>query len=120
MQMTEERTARAIARYVRIAPRKARLVADEIRGKHIDEAFKVLAFSNRRSARFIWKALTSAVANAERNHKLDRRKLYVKEIRIDEGPTLKRWRPRAFGRASMIRKRTSHITVVVAERGGNA
>lgn len=113
-----ERTARAIARYVRIAPRKARVLAREIQGKHIDEALKVLAFSNRRAARFIWKALNSAIANAERNHGLDRRKLYVAEIRVDEGPTLKRWRPRAMGRASMVRKRTSHITVVVEERGG--
>jgi large subunit ribosomal protein L22 len=120
MQLTEEKTARAIARYVRVAPRKARLIADEIRGKHVDEAFRILAFSNKRAARFIWKALTSCVANAERNLRMDRSKLYVREIRIDEGPTLKRWRPRAFGRAGMVRKRTSHITVVVAERGGNA
>lgn len=120
MQKVEERTARAIARYVRVSPRKARLLTNEIKGKHVDEAFKILAFSNRRAARFVFKTLASAVANAEKNHGLDRRKLYVAEARVDEGPTLKRWRPRAFGRASMIRKRTSHIFIAVAERGGRA
>jgi large subunit ribosomal protein L22 len=116
---TRDRTARAIGRYLRVAPRKARVVANEIRGKHVDEAFKTLAFIPRRAAQFVWKVLESAVANAERNHGLDRRRLYVREIRVDEGPTLKRWRIRAHGRATMVRKRTSHILVVVAEKGGN-
>ncbi|MCX7832105.1 MAG: 50S ribosomal protein L22 [Actinobacteria bacterium] len=120
MQQSEAKNARAISRYVRISPRKARLIANEIKGKHIDEAFKILAFSNKRAARFVFKTLSSAVANAEKNHGMDRRKLYVVEARVDEGPTLKRWRPRAFGRASMIRKRTSHIMISVAERGGIA
>lgn len=120
MEKTDTKTARAISRYVRVAPRKARLLANEIKGKHIDEAFQILAFSNKRAARFVFKTLASAVANAERNHGLDRRRLYVVEARVDEGPTLKRWRPRAFGRATMVRKRTSHIYVAVAERGGTA
>jgi large subunit ribosomal protein L22 len=119
MQQIETRQAKAIARYVRVAPRKARLLANEIKGKHVDEAFKILAFSNKRAARFVFKTLASAVANAEKNHGLDRRKLFVVEARVDEGPTLKRFRPRAFGRASMVRKRTSHIYIAVAERGGN-
>ncbi len=120
MQNADVKTARAISRYVRISPRKVRVLAREIKGKHVDEALRTLAFSNRRAAKFLWKTVNSAIANAERNHSMDRRKLYISEIRIDEGPTLKRWRPRAFGRASIVRKRTSHIYVAVSERGGNA
>lgn len=113
----DKKTAYAIAKYVRISPRKVRVVADEIRGKHVDEAFKLLAFTPKRAARFLWKVLESAVANAEHNHQLNRRNLYISEIRIDEGPTLKRWRPRAMGRATMVRKRSSHIYIAVEERG---
>lgn len=120
MKQGETKEARAISRYVRISPRKARLLANQIKGKHIDEAFKVLAFSNKRAARFVFKTLASAVANAERNHGMDRRKLYVVDARVDNGPMLKRWRPRAFGRATMIRRRTSHIAISVAEKGGTA
>ncbi len=116
---TERKTAYAIAKYVRISPRKVRVVADEIRGKHVDEAFKLLAFTPRRAARFLWKVLESAVANAERNHQLNRKGLYVSEVRVDEGPTLKRWRPRAMGRATMVRKRSSHIYIAVEEKGAN-
>lgn len=113
-----EKTAKSIARYVRVSPRKARLIVDEIRGKHVEEAFNVIAFSPKRAAKFVWKALESAVANAERNHGLERRNLYVSEIRVDEGPKLKRSRPRGMGRATIVEKRSSHIYVVVQERGG--
>lgn len=117
MPKLKENQARAIAKYVKMSPRKGRVVANEIRGKHVDEAMQILAFSDKRASRFIWKAVNSAIANAERNHGLDRRNLYLSEIRVDEGPTLKRWRPRAMGRAAMVKKRSSHIYVVVEERG---
>src|SRR5919205_488845 len=91
---------RAMAKYVRIAPRKARLVADKIRGKSYPEAVSFLRFTNNRAA-----------ANAEYNMDADTDELLVKTIKVDEGPTIKRYRPRAMGRVTMIRKRTSHITV---------
>jgi large subunit ribosomal protein L22 len=102
---------RAVAKYVRIAPRKARLVADEIRGKSYPEAVSLLRFTNKRAAKIIAEVLDSAAANAEHNMDTDVDELRVKTIKIDEGPTIKRYRPRAMGRATMIRKRTSHITV---------
>ncbi len=102
---------RAVARYVRIAPRKARLVADQIRGKSYPEAVTLLQFTNKRAAKVIGEVLHSAAANAENNHDTDPEELFVRDIRVDEGPTLKRYRARAMGRATMIRKRTSHITV---------
>ena len=108
--------ARAIARYVRIAPRKVRLVVDQIRGKNIAEARTILAFSERSAAETVAKVLNSAVANAENNHGMRADNLIVKATYVDEGPTLKRIRPRAKGSASRINKRTSHITVVVAPR----
>lgn len=108
--------ARAIARYVRIAPRKVRLVVDQIRGKNIAEARTILAFSERSAAETVLKVLNSAVANAENNYGMRTDNLIVKTTFVDEGPTLKRIRPRAKGSASRINKRTSHITVVVAPR----
>ncbi|ABG05094.1 LSU ribosomal protein L22P [Rubrobacter xylanophilus DSM 9941] len=102
---------RAVAKYVRISPRKARLVADQIRGKSYPEAASILRFTNKRAARILGDVLKSAAANAENNHDADPELLFVEEVRVDEGPTIKRYRPRALGRATMIRKRTSHITL---------
>jgi large subunit ribosomal protein L22 len=110
------REAKAVARYVRIAPRKARLVIDLIRGKSVEEAFAILRFTPRAASPIIEKVLASAVANAEHNHNMDTSRLYVAKAYVDEGPTMKRFMPRAMGRVNMIRKRTSHITVVVAEK----
>ena len=104
---------RASARYVRVAPRKARLVADQVRGKHIDDARSLLQFSPRTAADDIAKVIESAAANAEANHELIGDEMIVHEIRIDEGPTLKRYRPRAMGRATPINKRTCHISVAL-------
>jgi large subunit ribosomal protein L22 len=102
---------RAVAKYVRIAPRKARLVADEVRGKSYPEARSLLQFTNKRAAKIVGDILKSAAANAEHNTDADAEDLRVKTIKVDEGPTIKRYRARAMGRATMIRKRTSHITV---------
>ncbi len=107
---------RAVARYIRVAPRKARLVVDQIRNKNVDKALEVLQFSERAAAEPVAKVLRSAIANAENNNNLRANNLYVKYAYVDEGPTLKRFRPRAKGSASRINKRTSHITVVVAPR----
>ena len=104
---------RARARYVRVAPRKVRLVADQIRGLAIDDARSLLQFSARGPARDLQKLIDSAAANAENNHDLIADDLRVAEIRVDEGPTLRRYRPRALGRATRIDKRTSHISVAL-------
>ena len=104
---------RASAKYVRIAPRKARLVADQVRGLEIEKARALLQFSPRGAARDIQKLIESAAANAENNHDLVADELRVLEIRVDEGPTLKRFRPRALGRATPIHKRTCHISVAL-------
>ncbi len=104
---------RAKARYVRVAPRKARLVADQIRGLPVDEARTLLAFSSRGAARDLARLLDSAAANAEANHELIAEDLKVAEVRVDEGPTLKRWRARARGRATPIHKRTSHLSLAL-------
>lgn len=108
--------AKAIANTVRIAPRKVRLVVDLIRGKQIGEAFAILRLTPKASSPVVEKVLKSAVANAEHNYDLDINKLIISEVFVDEGPTLKRFRPRAMGRASAINKRTSHITIVVSEK----
>ncbi len=108
--------ARAIARHVRVSPRKARLVADLIRGKDVGEASSILRLSPRAAAETVGKVLDSAVANAEKNEHVRPETLYVHKAFVDEGPTLKRFRPRALGRATRIDKRTSHITVVVKQR----
>jgi len=106
-------TVRASARYVRISPRKARLVADQVRGMHIERARALLQFSAKGAARDIHKLIDSAAANAENNHDLIGDEMRITDIRVDEGPTLKRYRPRALGRATPIHKRTSHISVAL-------
>ena len=106
---------RAQAKHVRQSPYKVRRVLDLVRGLPVDEARVVLDFTNRKAAGTIKKVLDSAIANAEHNFALDAEELYVQQAYADEGPTLKRWRPRARGRATKIRKRTSHITIVVAD-----
>jgi ribosomal protein L22 len=104
---------RAQAKYVRSSARKARLVCDHIRGKSVEEARAILAHTPRAIARDWSKLLESAVANAEHNHELIGEDLYVEAVRADEGPTIKRYRPRALGRATRIRKRTSHLTILL-------
>jgi ribosomal protein L22 len=104
---------RASARYVRIAPRKARLIADQVRGLHIEKARALLQFSPRGAAQDIHKLIDSAASNAENNHDLIGDEMKISSITVDEGPTLKRYRPRAQGRATPIHKRTSHIAVAL-------
>ena len=104
---------KASARYVRIAPRKARLIADQVRGMHIEKARALLQFSPRGAALPIHKLIDSAAANAENNHDLIGDEMRVASITVDEGPTLRRFRPRAMGRATPINKRTSHIRVAL-------
>jgi large subunit ribosomal protein L22 len=106
---------RAAARFVRISPQKVRLVMDEVRGKKVEEALNMLAFAPQKGARILKKLLDSAVANAEQNADVDVDNLFIKRVYADEGPTLKRFRPRAQGRAARIRKRSSHLTVVLDE-----
>jgi len=106
---------KASARFVRMSPRKVRLVINMIRGKKAADALDILEFSTRWAKRPISKLLESAIANAEHNFKLQKENLYVKTIKADGGPMMKRWTPRAFGRATPIRKRTSHITIVLDE-----
>jgi large subunit ribosomal protein L22 len=108
--------AKAIARQVRVAPRKARLVVDLIRGKHVGEAFAILRNTPKAASPIVEKVLKSAVANAEHNYELEADNLVVESVFVDEGPTMKRFRPRAMGRASRINKRTSHITIIVSEK----
>jgi ribosomal protein L22 len=104
---------RATAKYVRVAPRKARLIADQVRGMHIEQARALLAFSPRGAAEDIHKLINSAAANAENNHDLVGDEMRISSITVDEGPTLRRFRPRALGRATPINKRTSHIAVAL-------
>lgn len=106
---------RAVAKYIRVSPQKARLVADVIRGMKADNAVTTLRFMPKKAARILRKVLESAVANADQRDSVDVDTLYVKEITVDGGPMLKRFSPRAQGRATRILKRTSHITVVVDE-----
>ncbi|WP_297435171.1 50S ribosomal protein L22 [uncultured Clostridium sp.] len=107
--------ARAIAKYVRMSPMKVGVVLGLIRGKNVDEAAAILKYTPREAARVIEKVLKSAIANAEHNNELDRANLIVSEAFVGQGPTLKRFRPHAQGRAFRILKRTSHITVIVKE-----
>jgi ribosomal protein L22 len=104
---------KASARYVRVAPRKARLIADQVRGMHIESARALLQFSPRGAAHPIHKLINSAAANAENNHELIGDEMRISSITVDEGPTLRRFRPRAMGRATPINKRTSHIRVAL-------
>jgi large subunit ribosomal protein L22 len=110
------REVRAQAKYVRMSPRKARLVAQHIRGRSIPEARAVLAFTAREAAGELEKVLESAVSNAEANHGIPEDNLYISAAYVDGGPVMKRWRARARGRVARIRKRTCHITVKLAER----
>jgi len=110
---------RASARYLRSSPRKVRLVADQVRGLPIEEARALLRFSPRSAAADIGKLIESAAANAENNHDLPGDDLRITEIRVDEGPTMKRWRPRARGRATRIDKRTCHLSVALTPTQGD-
>jgi large subunit ribosomal protein L22 len=111
----DRQRVRAQAKWVRMSARKARLVLDHIRGRTVPEARTILAFTTRAAATDIEKVLRSAVSNAEANHGLDGDELVVEAAYADEGPTLKRWKPRARGRVNRIRKRTCHVTLVLAE-----
>lgn len=102
-------------KHTRISPRKARLVADMIRGMGVGEALGLLQFTPKKAAHIIRKVVQSAVANATQSHGVDEDKLFISSITVDDGPIMKRWRPRAMGRATRIRKRTSHIRVGVEE-----
>jgi len=108
--------AKAVGRYIRISPYKVRQVVNLIRGKNVDEALAILKFTPKKASLVVEKVLRSAIANAEHNYNMDRDNLYISKIFVDQGPALKRYKPRAFGRADLIRRRTSHITVVVKER----
>jgi len=107
--------AKAVAKYIRVSPQKARLIMDQVRGKKVEEALNMLSFAPQKGAFVLKKLINSAVANAEQNLNMDVDKLYIKRVFADEGPTLKRFRARAMGRASRIRKRTSHLTVILDE-----
>lgn len=108
--------AKAAANYIRIAPRKVQLVVDLIRGKAVGDAIAILRHTPKAASPVVEKLVNSAVANAEHNYSMDPNKLVISEIYVNQGPTLKRFRARAMGRASRINKRTSHITVVVSEK----
>ncbi|ABK17247.1 50S ribosomal protein L22 [Syntrophobacter fumaroxidans] len=107
---------RAVSKFLRVSPHKARLVADLVRGKKVSDALTILKFTPKKSGRFINKTLRSAVANAENTKSMDVETLFVKSIFVDKGPQLKRWRPRAMGRATKILKGSSHITIILAEK----
>jgi len=108
--------AKAIARYIRMSPQKVRLVVDLVRGKRVQDAQGILRYTRKYAAGVVAKVLKSAVANAAQNPNIDENILYIKEIYVDQGPSLKRWRARAQGRAAGIKKRTSHITVILEEK----
>jgi large subunit ribosomal protein L22 len=110
--------ARAVEKYIRMSPRKVRLVVDLVKEKTVEDAVDILTFTRRRAATVVRKAIESAVSNALENfkeYKISEEELYIKEIYVTEGPTLKRWRPRARGRADRVMKRTSHLFVVVSD-----
>ncbi len=109
---------KARASNIRISPRKARQITDIIKGKDIQDAKNIVAFTPKKAAKIVGKVLDSAIANAENNNDLDRETLYIKRAFVDQGPTMKRVRPRAQGRATLIRKRSSHITVILEEKEG--
>ena len=115
MAETEIKQARATAKFVRVSPRKARLVADLVRGKSVQEARAILAFATRDAAVPVRKVLESAAANADNNHGMRSDELVLAHVTVDPGPTIKRFRPRAMGRATPILKRTCHITIGLAE-----
>ena len=107
---------KASLKFARMAPRKIRLVADMVRGKDVNEAIQILTFVNKKSALILKKLVQSAVANADQAKTIDLDTLYVKHISVDQGPTLKRYMPRAMGRASEIKKKTSHVNLILEER----
>ena len=107
---------KASLKFARVGAQKARLVADVVRGKNVDDALKSLVFMNKKTAGMLKKLIESAVANADNKKTFDLDKLYVKKVWVDEGPSLKRWRPRAQGRAFGVKKKTSHINVILGER----
>ena len=113
--MSEITKAKAVAKFVRIAPRKVRLVVDLIRGKKVGDAISILRHTPKSASPVVEKVINSAVANAEHNYEMNINNLLISEVYVDQGPTLKRFMPRAMGRASSIHKRTSHITVVLTE-----
>ena len=108
--------ARAVAKYVRISPQKARIVANLVKGKQVEDALNLLTFTPKKGASLIKKVVESAIANAQQKGEVDVDTLYIDTLRVDEGPKLKRFTPRAMGRATMILKRTSHITVMLDEK----
>ncbi len=108
--------ARATSKYIRLSPRRVRQVVDLIRGKNIGEALAILKFTPQRAATAVEKVVKSAVANAEHNLEMSKDSLFIAEAYVDQGPTLKRFNPRAMGRADLMRRRTSHITIVVQEK----
>ena len=116
MEETLVKEARATLKFARISSRKVKIVADLIRGKDVDEALAIMKFTPKVSSEVLEKLLKSAIANAENNHDMKHENLYVAEIFANQGPTLKRIRPAAKGSAVRIRKRTSHITIVLKER----
>jgi large subunit ribosomal protein L22 len=106
---------KARAKFIRTAPRKARMVTELVKGKGVGEALNILAFTKKAPAKIVAKLLRSAVANADQMKNIDVDTLFIKQITVDQGPTMKRYRPRAMGRATIIRRRMSHITVVLEE-----
>jgi large subunit ribosomal protein L22 len=108
--------ARATAKYLDISPRKIRLVAHAVRGRTVQQALAMLQFMPQKGARYLRKLIQSAVANAENNYAMDVNSLYIATILVNQGPTQRRYRPRAHGRVSPIRKRSSHVTAIVAEK----
>ena len=111
-----DKRPRATAKYVRVAPRKVKIVVDLIRGKQVDQALAILAYTPKSAAPVVEKLLNSAIANAENNLEMDRSGLYVAEAYANQGPTLKRYWARSHGRADMIKKHTSHITIVLDQK----
>ena len=112
-QASADKRPKAIAKYVRISPRKVKIVIDLIRGKNVDEAAAILTYTPKAASPVVLKVLNSAIANAENNLNMDRGNLYVAEVYANQGPTLKRYRPKARGSATQILKRTSHLTIIL-------
>lgn len=108
--------AKAIAKFIRLSPRKARMVVDLIRGKKLEEALAILRYTPNKATEAVTKVVKSAAANAEHNYEMDKEELVISQIFVDQGPSLKRVMPRAMGRADIIKRKTSHITVVVSDK----
>ncbi len=111
-----DKRPRAVAKYVRVSPRKVQIVIDLIRGKRVDDALAILMYTPKSAAPVVEKLLNSAIANAENNLEMDRQSLYVAEVYANQGPTLKRYWARSHGRADLIKKHTSHITIVLDQK----